>query len=765
MSQSSPPRRPRRRSEQPLETARVSPTANRAASVVSTATGSSPNDREGHNKGGSSSQSSSRTPPAAPDSRAVRGSIVGGPATASMAASTAERSVAVAMASMSDAGDSERRQPAAAGRKLWVDPTAPSTPQSGGGSRSNLEGALQQSKSSQIRQRRSDKRVSKRASRHTSQDPEDHRDGRSLSQYPSGASKMALLNNPVILDRNATIEPSMLAPRHDRSGSLSRNVHADPPARSDLSTASVRSQTCKSKSPSPCAELSTPHYPVNASLPPSHSDLKAAGIGNPDSPTSPACSPTLDGLDRLTMLFPTLFSGPTSNSVKLLDENLQFHLEDAFKILSDYPGCFVIGVLGRAGVGKSTLLSSMTNSKVFPVQGHDRRSSLSETKAAVPNETCGVDLYVTPERVVFLDTQAVLPLQSSSTHARGSLYTHSGDARSQRSDPPVQTDSAKLSLFMVSVCHVILLVSDTHHDSELYRLIRNAESIRSTEASLSKSAAPMPPRQSSAPNIMHASSGQKPVSSLQPAPISTEIFWPHIALVYNKCKPEMLIPQSMCRSWKSFSRSFKNTDFNAFNLFSSTCLTERTVDFEKLKALRLQRQSAHDSSLADVSGTKNSMEDHDTADASIGNVYCLPYQAKPLSSIDLNLSLDELMSSSRGTIARFDVLVKQLRDILLGIPRLPTSTGTDSSHTSRHEPIGRHYMMSERDWIRSAARTWECIRKHDFSTGELYTGTASQPFSGAPLFSTGYDTVSPRRPSVRGSRNRDRGSHRASRNG
>ncbi|KAH9249899.1 hypothetical protein BASA81_012390 [Batrachochytrium salamandrivorans] len=648
MSQSSPPRRPRRRSEQPLETARVSPTANRAASVVSTATGSSPNDREGHNKGGSSSQSSSRTPPAAPDSRAVRGSIVGGPATASMAASTAERSVAVAMASMSDAGDSERRQPAAAGRKLWVDPTAPSTPQSGGGSRSNLEGALQQSKSSQIRQR-----------------------------------------------RNATIEPSMLAPRHDRSGSLSRNVHADPPARSDLSTAS---------------------WP-NIKL------CQAFGR-----------EPPVPSRRRIQDLIRLSWS-------------------------------FVIGVLGRAGVGKSTLLSSMTNSKVFPVQGHDRRSSLPETKAAVPNETCGVDLYVTPERVVFLDTQAVLPLQSSSTHARGSLYTHSGDARSQRSDPPVQTDSAKLSLFMVSVCHVILLVSDTHHDSELYRLIRNAESIRSTEASLSKSAAPMPPRQSSAPNIMHASSGQKPVSSLQPAPISTEIFWPHIALVYNKCKPEMLIPQSMCRSWKSFSRSFKNTDFNAFNLFSSTCLTERTVDFEKLKALRLQRQSAHDSSLADVSGTKNSTEDHDTADASIGNVYCLPYQAKPLSSIDLNLSLDELMSSSRGTIARFDVLVKQLRDILLGIPRLPTSTGTDSSHTSRHEPIGRHYMMSERDWIRSAARTWECIRKHDFSTGELYTGTASQPFSGAPLFSTGYDTVSSRRPSVRGSRNRDRGSHRASRNG
>ncbi|KAJ3270594.1 smg-9, nonsense mediated mRNA decay factor [Terramyces sp. JEL0728] len=121
--------------------------------------------------------------------------------------------------------------------------------------------------------------------------------------------------------------------------------------------------------------------------------------------------------------------------IKLLDQQFKF-TDSAPKLLSESAGSFVVGVLGRKGVGKSTIISSLSNFK--------------KQKAS----SNWIDLLRLPEGIMLLDSPPIL---------------HSKD----------NTQSAKTALFMLSVCHIVILVAEKH-DLPMLNFIKRVNDLKTS---------------------------------------------------------------------------------------------------------------------------------------------------------------------------------------------------------------------------------------------------------------------------------------------
>jgi Mrp family chromosome partitioning ATPase len=97
---------------------------------------------------------------------------------------------------------------------------------------------------------------------------------------------------------------------------------------------------------------------------------------------------------------------PMISPVKLLDENLQWH-DGLLEFLTDQPDFLVVGVLGKKGVGKSTLMSLLAGSK-FEENDQILFKSLSSANSDLAqHKTNGIQAFVTNERTIFLDVQVI----------------------------------------------------------------------------------------------------------------------------------------------------------------------------------------------------------------------------------------------------------------------------------------------------------------------------------------------------------------------
>ena len=106
---------------------------------------------------------------------------------------------------------------------------------------------------------------------------------------------------------------------------------------------------------------------------------------------------------------------------------------------------------GGQGVGKSTIMSLLTGKHTtFPVQSKEHLLFSQHC-------TTGVDISVTPERIILLDTQA--------------LFSPSALAELYKTEPPLPSEcssyehmhelqSLQLAIFLLSVCHMVIAVQD-----------------------------------------------------------------------------------------------------------------------------------------------------------------------------------------------------------------------------------------------------------------------------------------------------------------
>lgn len=94
-----------------------------------------------------------------------------------------------------------------------------------------------------------------------------------------------------------------------------------------------------------------------------------------------------------------------SSSVRLLDENLQWQegLQDFLVDQNDY---LVIGVLGKKGVGKSTIMSLLAGSSVKEIDSNELfKTGSRDLNGLAQHNTNGINAFVTNERTILLDVQ------------------------------------------------------------------------------------------------------------------------------------------------------------------------------------------------------------------------------------------------------------------------------------------------------------------------------------------------------------------------
>ncbi|XP_044255153.1 protein SMG9 [Tribolium madens] len=195
-----------------------------------------------------------------------------------------------------------------------------------------------------------------------------------------------------------------------------------------------------------------------------------------------------------------------TKSVKFLDESvLSENLQEFVQENSDF---LVVGVVGAQGVGKSTLLNLIAHNVVgeelkkaifrncetpnedFLVENFSFPESKSEifriqTGDDVEtnrNATRGIDAFITSNRVILLDCQpfmsvAVLDDLVQSENKRSNIVSEFIPLENSG-----EIQGLQLTAFLMSICHVLIVVQDYFFDSNIVRFLQTAEMLKPTHS-------------------------------------------------------------------------------------------------------------------------------------------------------------------------------------------------------------------------------------------------------------------------------------------
>ena len=212
---------------------------------------------------------------------------------------------------------------------------------------------------------------------------------------------------------------------------------------------------------------------------------QASGVAAKKEASQPAAS-----VDTLSARLATA-SQHMSSSVKLMDENLQWQ-DGLLDYLVEQPDFLVVGVLGKKGCGKSTIMSLLAGSKFDDIQlfkpagretrelaqhktnGNKSPNTFEKSKNEIKIfQIKGVQAFVTAERTILLDVQ---PLLSSSVLDKNinADKKHLGNDFKYYENY-IEMQSIELACFILSVCNVVLIAEDWFVDPNLFRLLQTAE--------------------------------------------------------------------------------------------------------------------------------------------------------------------------------------------------------------------------------------------------------------------------------------------------
>ncbi|CBY31092.1 unnamed protein product [Oikopleura dioica] len=188
-------------------------------------------------------------------------------------------------------------------------------------------------------------------------------------------------------------------------------------------------------------------------------------------------------------------------SARIIDPNLHWREPSpALGFLQQENTDFlVVGVIGQQGVGKSSLMSLLGGTNCRDKRFHFRPQGF-ETKEKGCHMTAGVEMFITSERMILLDTQPVLStslLDELCVNDRERGYVkmlffmfwqrHVKIRRTGGGAPDLasglslhQVQSLQLVAWLMSVCHVILVLHDQAPDFNLVRLLTTAEMLKPT---------------------------------------------------------------------------------------------------------------------------------------------------------------------------------------------------------------------------------------------------------------------------------------------
>ncbi|CAH0400009.1 unnamed protein product [Chilo suppressalis] len=263
-----------------------------------------------------------------------------------------------------------------------------------------------------------------------------------------------------------------------------------------------------------------------------------------------------------------------TDPVKLLDENLEFN-NAALEFLNDSnTNYLIVGVIGTQGVGKSMVLNLISQNKhirnlcSYILNSHEMSSentydqndtsslenqleALNFVETSEKNYehadidfkfkmqdiaqiekgihcTKGVDMFVTTDRVILLDCQALF--------SPSLIEEFSASPVTARSANVVTVDCLQVASFLMSVCHVLVAVQDWFSDYNLLRYIQAAEMLR--------------------PSLwtQNATSG----GNTGDAALTTDSH-PHLLLLHNRCQLEDFTPEAVKTMQDLYRKSFQKS--------------------------------------------------------------------------------------------------------------------------------------------------------------------------------------------------------------
>ncbi|CAG9788061.1 unnamed protein product [Diatraea saccharalis] len=267
-----------------------------------------------------------------------------------------------------------------------------------------------------------------------------------------------------------------------------------------------------------------------------------------------------------------------SEPIKLLDENLEFN-NTAVEFLNDSnTNYLIIGVIGTQGVGKSMVSNLIALNKhtqnlcSYILHSHELTSETTydqndvkslenqmeamdfiETSAKINDKsdidfkfkmqdisqiekgvhcTKGVDMYVTSDRVIVLDCQALF--------SPALIEEFSASPVTARSANVVTVDCLQVASFLMSVCHVLVAIQDWFTDYNFLRYIQAAEMLR---PSLWTSGA-------------GAGAGAGGGADAAPAGDAH----PHLLLLHNRCQLEDFTPEALKTMQDLYRKVFQRSN-------------------------------------------------------------------------------------------------------------------------------------------------------------------------------------------------------------
>ncbi|KAK3595770.1 hypothetical protein CHS0354_025404 [Potamilus streckersoni] len=219
-----------------------------------------------------------------------------------------------------------------------------------------------------------------------------------------------------------------------------------------------------------------------------------------------------------------------TKSVKLIDDMYQW-CETANEMLLDQTDFLVVGVLGLQGVGKSTIMSLLAgNSPSDSYRSFVFTQQSKEAKEICDHQTNGLDIFVTAERIILIDTQPVLSASVMEHLIRNDKkfsteYTFAENC--------VEIQSLQLAAFLMTVCHVVLVVQDWFVDTNFMHFLLTAEMLKPASHSVSH----------------ESGTGQEDVNEYNP----------HIVFIQNKAKKVDFSPENYKTMKKTIAKIFESS--------------------------------------------------------------------------------------------------------------------------------------------------------------------------------------------------------------
>ncbi|KAL3695970.1 hypothetical protein R1sor_010046 [Riccia sorocarpa] len=378
-------------------------------------------------------------------------------------------------------------------------------------------------------------------------------------------------------------------------------------------------------------------------------------------------------------------------SLNLLLDTWDFYPDRLLPLMSDNTDFTVVGVLGPPGVGKSTILNELygfdgTTTGVlppFPVQ-------TEEIKAAAKHCTGGIELRVAAERIVLLDCQPVFSASVLMDLMRSDGYSNisvlSGDALS--AELAHELMGLQLGVFLSSVCHVLLVVSEGVHDIRMWRLMQTVEMLKQ-----------------GIPDPSALPSGQAPQfekDDNETAIDETPEFFSDVVFVHTKLRKQECTLPEILRLERALSLFFPSPAFRKNSLVkyrlpqspsqrpSASCALlekEKCAPRGENGVISLSGRTSSDGKFQNGATTAGKEEEQkegksidDGKPEGDVNMFVLPVRLP-----------DEMTRNHHESYA---AMLAKFRNQILSLPRRPFSRP-----------------LTEREWLRNAGRIWDLVKK------------------------------------------------------